>query len=157
MKKNKLDETDLSLIRCLSQDGRMPVKELSEQLQVTPPTVYARIKNLIGAGVMKIVGLVDLFNVGNVQSAIVAINVNDDSKLPEIMDRLVEFAEVQWAVAVILEESMEALFKFHTEKLSSLEGVANSESFVIMKTKNKWFSLSPDTLNSGGSGSEGGN
>lgn len=152
MKNDRLDATDISLMRYLSEDGRMPVKELADKLQVTPPTIYTRIKNMLAAGVMKIVGQVDIFKVGNFQSAIVAININDDSKMEAIMDTLTSFDEVQWAVAVtgrydifvevILEESMEALFTFHTQRLSKLEGVSSSESFVIMKTKNKWFSLS---------------
>jgi len=152
MKNDRLDATDMSLMRYLSEDGRMPVKELAEKLQVTPPTIYTRIKNMLAAGVMKIVGQVDIFKVGNFQSAIVAININDDSRMEAIMETLTSFDEVQWAVAVtgrydifvevILEESMEALFNFHTQRLSRLEGVSNSESFVIMKTKNKWFSLS---------------
>jgi Lrp/AsnC family transcriptional regulator for asnA, asnC and gidA len=152
MKNDRLDATDISLMRYLSEDGRIPVKELADKLQVTPPTIYARIKNMLAAGVMKIVGQVDIFKVGNFQSAIVAININDDSRMEAIMEALTAFDEVQWAVAVtgrydifvevILEESMEALFNFHTQRLSKLEGVSNSESFVIMKTKNKWFSLS---------------
>jgi Lrp/AsnC family transcriptional regulator for asnA, asnC and gidA len=151
MKNDKLDSTDLSLMRYLSEDGRIPVKELAEKLQVTPPTVYSRIKSMLATGVLKISGQVDIFKLGSYQTAIVAINVNDDSKLSTIMDALDEFEEVQWSVAVtgrydifvevILEESMEAIFNFHSEKLSKLEGVSNSESFVIMKTKNKWFSL----------------
>jgi len=151
MKNDKLDSTDFSLMRYLSEDGRVPVKELAEKLQVTPPTVYSRIKNMLGSGVLKITGQVDLFKLGHYQTAIVAINVNDDSKLTSIMDTLDEFEEVQWSVSVtgrydifievILEENMEALFNFHSQKLSKLDGVVNSESFVIMKTKNKWFSL----------------
>jgi len=38
-------------------------------------------------------------------------------------------------VEVILVENMEALFIFHSEKLSKLDGVASSESFVIMNDK----------------------
>jgi Lrp/AsnC family transcriptional regulator, regulator for asnA, asnC and gidA len=151
MKNDKLDSTDLTLIRYLSEDGLIPVKELAEKLQVTPPTVYSRIKSMLATGVLKITGQVDIFKLGSYQTAIVAINVNDDSKLSAIMDALDDFEEVQWSVAVtgrydifvevILEESMEALFNFHSEKLSKLDGISNSESFVIMKTKNKWFSL----------------
>ena len=151
MKNDKLKSTDFYLMKYLSEDGQIPVKELAEKLQVTPPTVYSRIKNLLGTGVLKIAGQIDLFKLGNYQTAIVAINVDDDSKLESIMDTLSEFEEVQWSVAVtgrydifvevILEKSMEALFNFHSKKLSKLDGVVNSESFVIMKTKNKWFSL----------------
>ncbi len=151
MKNDKMDAIDLSLMRYLSEDGRMPVKELAEKLQVTPPTVYSRIKDLLATSVLKITGQVDIFKLGHYQVAFVAITVNDDSKMAAIMDALDEFEEVQWSVAVtgrydifvevILEENMEALFNFHSKKLSQLDGVSNSESFVIMKTKNKWFSL----------------
>ena len=151
MTNDKFDSTDMSLMRYLCEDGQIPVKELAEKLQLTPPTIYSRIKNMLGSGVLKIAGQVDLFKLGHYQTAIVAINVNDDSKLSTIMDSLDAFEEVQWSVSVtgrydifvevILEENMEALFNFHSKKLSKLDGVVNSESFVIMKTKNKWFSL----------------
>lgn len=148
---SKFDATDLLLLRQLGRDGQTSAKEMAEQLSITPPTVYSRLKNLFGSGILKIVGLVDIFKVGHYQAAIVAINVSDDSKLTEIMDAMDDIEEVQWSVAVtgrydifvevILDGTMEALFDFHSKKLSKLDGVANSESFVIMKSKNKWFSL----------------
>lgn len=148
---SNLDSTDLLILRQLGVDGQTSAKEMAEKLSITPPTVYSRLKNLFGNGILKIVGLVDIFKVGHYQAAIVAINVSDDSKLMQIMEALDEFEEVQWSVSVtgrydifvevILDGTMEALFDFHSEKLSKLDGVANSESFVIMKSKNKWFSL----------------
>lgn len=153
IKNDGLDTTDLALLHYLGEDGRIPVRELAKKLDVSPPTVYARIKNLLQTGVLKISGQVDMFKLGQYQSVLIAINIGDDSKMQQIMDALVEFEEVQWAVAVtgrydvfvelILQGNMEELFAFHAEKLSQLEGVVDSESFVIMKNKNKWTSLPP--------------
>ncbi len=152
----KVDDTDLAILHYLGQDGRMPVRELAEKLNVSPPTVYTRIKNLLQSGVLKIAGQVDTFKLGQYQSVLIAINIGDDSKMEQVMDALVEFEEVQWAAAVTgrydifvelaLKGSMEDLFVFHAEKLASLEGVADSESFVITRNRNKWSPLPPFTV-----------
>jgi len=138
-------------MQLLGTDGHLPVKELAERLNVTPPTIYSRLKHLIGSGILKITGTVDIFKIGQYQSALIAITISDESKLASTLDALAELEEVQWSVAVtgrydifaevLLEGSMEALFAFHAEKLARLDGVGSSESFVIMKTNNKWFSL----------------
>lgn len=155
MKNDRLDNKDIALMGYLCEDGRMPVKELAEKLELTPPTIYGRIRNLIASGILKLTGSVDMFKLGSYQAALIAINVNDDSKLASILDALQDFKEVQWAAAVtgrydifievLLEGSMETLFDFHSERLSRIDGISTSESFVIMKTKNKWFSLASFT------------
>ena len=61
MKKN-LDSMDKELIRLLSKDGRTPVPDLAEHLDVTAPTVRSRIKNLIKSGMLKIAGMVNTEN-----------------------------------------------------------------------------------------------
>ncbi len=153
----KLDSTDLAILHHLGEDGRMPVRELAEKLDVSPPTVYSRIKNLLQSEVLKIAGQVDMFKVGQYQSVLVAINIGDDGKMQQVMDALIEFEEVQWAAAVtgrydvfielIIKGSMEELFTFYAEKLSKLDDVVDSESFVITKNRNKWSPLPPLFLN----------
>ncbi len=59
----KLDELDKNRSTILGEDGRMPVKELVNNLGITNPTLHARMKNLLQSGVLKIAGLVDVFKV----------------------------------------------------------------------------------------------
>lgn len=55
-----LDHTDRRLTKLLSSDGQGSVNELADKLQVSPPTVRARLKLLIGKQLLKVVGLLNL-------------------------------------------------------------------------------------------------
>ncbi len=71
----KLDAMDKKLISYLSEDGRMPVKELVKKLQITSPTLQVRIKNLLQSGILKIAGVVDIFKTKKLFMAFIAIRV----------------------------------------------------------------------------------
>ncbi|UCE57082.1 MAG: AsnC family transcriptional regulator, partial [Desulfobacterales bacterium] len=44
--KTNLDTLDNEIIRLLTENGRMPIGEMSKRLSVTAPTIRSRIKNL---------------------------------------------------------------------------------------------------------------
>ena len=46
MDKTNLDKLDNEIIRLLTENGRMPIGEMSKRLNVTAPTTRNRIKNL---------------------------------------------------------------------------------------------------------------
>jgi Lrp/AsnC family transcriptional regulator for asnA, asnC and gidA len=147
----KLDALDKNLIRYLSEDGRMPVKELVSKLEITSPTLHARMKNLLQSGVLKIVGLVDVFKIKKLFMAFVAIRVVDDSKIEETLNDLSLMEEVHSVFAVtgrydifaeiIFSKDMEALYTFMSSKLPMQGNIDYSESFVVMKSKSKWTLL----------------
>ncbi|BBO85335.1 Lrp/AsnC family transcriptional regulator [Desulfosarcina ovata] len=154
MKDNDIDIIDKQLIKLLSQDGRMPAKELAQKLDVSAPTINSRMKALVKRGILKVAGLVDTFRTKNILVAIIAIRVDDVSKMAKIIDQLMEFKQVHWAVAVtgrydifaevIVTEGIEWMFKFYADEMSKLDGVSHSESFMVTNTRRKWTLLPPD-------------
>ncbi len=149
----KIDALDKKLIRYLSEDGRMTVKELVKKLAITSPTLQVRIKNLLQSGVLKIAGLVDVFKLKKVFMALVAIRVIDDSKIDETLEELSQMEEVSSVCAVtgrydifaeiLFPNDMEAHYAFMSSKLPRQGNIDYSESFIVMKSKKKWTLLPP--------------
>ncbi len=149
----KLDTLDKKLIRYLSIDGRMPVKELVNNLEITNPTLHVRMKNLLQSGVLKIAGLVDVFKIKKVFMAIVAIRVIDDAQIDKTLEDLSQMEEVSNVCAVtgrydiiaeiLFSNDMEAHYTFMSSKLPQQGNIDYSESFIVMKSKKKWTILPP--------------
>lgn len=146
--KSHLDSTDRNLIKQLSIDGRMPVNKLVEHLGVTPPTLYSRLKRLLGSGVIRIAGLIDVFKAKDLVMAIVAVTINDASKLEEKLTEFIELEQVTSAVVVtgrfdilmeVVVPTMPALYELMTKDLPALGDIDACESFVVMQAKNKWI------------------
>jgi len=154
MKNREIDHTDRRLIQLLAGDGRKPVRELAEELDVSIPTVQSRMKRLINSGVLKVAGLVNTFKAKGTLTAIIAIRVDDVSRMAKVFDQLGEFERVVWASAVtgqydifaevIITEGIESMFDFYVDEISKLEGVTHSESFMVTKTKRNWVLLPPE-------------
>lgn len=154
MERQDIDIIDRRLIKLLSQDGRMPAKELASQLGVSAPTVQSRLGSLIKRGILKVAGLVDTFKVKNTLVAFLAIRVDENGKMGEVIDKLMEFENIHWAVAVtgrydifaevIVTEGIEWMFKFYEEQMSQIDGISHSESFMVTSTRRKWACLPPN-------------
>ena len=149
------DPIDKKLIQLLTQDGRRPVKELVQKLGISNPTLHSRIKNLIQSRVMKISGLINPFKTKDMVMAIVAIQIGDDNMLQTALEEIAALDEVHSAYAVtgrfdifaevVFSGGMGSLYQFVSKKLPSLSYISDSESFVIMKAKNKWITI-PENL-----------
>ena len=147
----KLDRIDKKLIHHLSKDGRMPVKDLVGELGITNPTLHSRLRHLLQSGVLKIAGLIDTFKIQDLNMAVVAVRVKDDTKLDETLERISELNEVHSVYAVtgrydifievLISGGIDSLYGFMSDKLPKLGNIASSESFVIMKSKKKWVLL----------------
>ena len=150
----QIDKLDKQLIKLLSQDGRTPAKELAKKLNVSPPTIQSRLKGLIQNGILKVMGLIDTFKCQNALVAIIAIRTDEIEKMSEILDQLIEFKQVSWAIAVtgrfdifaevIVTEGIQGMWKFYAEEMSKLNGVSHAESFMVTQTRRKWTVLPSD-------------
>jgi len=154
MDNKKIDTLDRQLIKLLSVDGRMPAKELAKNLEVSAPTIQSRVRSLIERGILKVAGMVNPFRVKNMLVAIIAIRVDDNGKMGQVIDQLMEFENVSWAIAitgrydifaeVVVTEGIEWMFKFYEEEMSKLDGVSHAESFMVTHTRRKWTLLPPN-------------
>jgi len=146
-----LDAADRRLVAALAEDGQASSGELAEGLGVTAPTIRARMKNLISQGVLRVAGLVDPFQVKGLSVALVGIKLMSHMQLDEKLTEIARLPDVNWAavvtgrydilVEVVVSEDMGDLYNFLDQALSSVGGIASSESFVVMKARRKWIPL----------------
>ena len=85
MKKKTLDSLDNELIRLLTEDGRMPIGDMAERLNVTAPTVRSRIKALQESGRLKVSGLIDTFQHQELITALIGLTIRSHGKLDQML------------------------------------------------------------------------
>ena len=151
MPEKSLDSLDKKLVRLLTEDGRIPVGDLSVRLGVTAPTVRSRIRNLEKAGKLKITGLINTFKHKDLITALIGLDILSYGKLDEILEKLVNLDYVTWAAVVtgrydviaevVVNGGVEDLYRLTTEIIPQVGNVAQTETFVIMKSKQKWVCL----------------
>lgn len=74
------DRVDRRLSRLLAENGGASVNDLAARLEVSPPTVRARLKALVGAGLLKIVGVLNVSERPELISAIIGIQARKEDK-----------------------------------------------------------------------------
>lgn len=154
MKEGELDALDKKLIRVLTEDGRLQSGDISERVDITPPTVRSRIETLINSGCLRVSGLLNPFKLKGVNLALVGISLERHQELDEKIEQISDLHQVHWAasvtgkydiiVEVIMANGIPDLYKFLVEELPRLGGIRSSESFIIMKGKRKWILLPKD-------------
>ena len=140
------DALDWKIINLLSQKY-MPNSTVARKLSVTEGTIRQRLKRLQSGNVLKIRALRDPNILENQQVAIVAATLMEakhlDKKAQEIseLDNVLSVSIVSGRYDVLIEvllESNKGLVTFLTEKLSTIEGISKTETFVILKSYDKW-------------------
>lgn len=142
----ELDETDWNIIKIL-QGEYLPNNRIAKQLGISEGTVRARLKKLKEAQVLEIRALINPEVLSNKQLALVAMRVAQsrllESKAEEVA-RLPNVLSVSIAsgrydlIAEVLVDSNRGLVRFLTEELSTVAGVVGSESFLMLKSYNKF-------------------
>ena len=148
------DRVDRRLSRLLSENGGASVNELATRLEVSPPTVRARLKALVGAGLLKIVGVLNVSERPELISAIIGIHANGRGRLDEIARRMSELPFVtsvsivtgryDLIAEVLIEGDMADLYRVTSELLPGLAEpgcIQGSETFVVMRSHNRWLSV----------------
>ena len=152
--RNLLDATDRHLTKLVSEDAQDGANQLAEKLSLSAPTVRARLKALVEKKYLKIVGLLNLAERPELISAIVGINANTEGKLDELARTIAALPFVSSVsivtgrfdliVEVLVAGDVQDLYRFTSELLPRAAApgvVSRSETFVVMKSHNKWVSL----------------
>jgi Lrp/AsnC family transcriptional regulator for asnA, asnC and gidA len=136
-----LDETDRAIIDALHKDGRVAFAQIADQLGVSPGMIRQRYTHLVEQGFLKVVAITNPIRMGYKTMAMIGIRV-DGSKLLSVAERISKLEEVIYLVvssgrfdifAEVVCRDHEDLLRFITEKLSTIEGVRESESFMHLK------------------------
>jgi Lrp/AsnC family transcriptional regulator, regulator for asnA, asnC and gidA len=136
-----LDDTDLKIIEALRKDGRVAFTQIAEQLGVSPGMIRQRYNRLVDQGFLKIVAITNPVRMGFRTMAMIGIRA-EGSKLLEVAEKVSRLDEVIYMVissgrfdifAEVVCRDHEDLLRFITEKLSTIEGIRESESFMHLK------------------------
>jgi len=138
-----MDELDHELIRQLQKNARQSSGKLSCKLNTSASNVRRRIKKLLEEQYIRIIAVVNAEKVGLPLTSIISINT-DKSKLDNISETLAQYEEVKWIslttgrydiVFGARFPSTDALSEFVQHRLSSIEGVKDSETAIILNQK----------------------
>lgn len=149
MKKNSPDSLDKAIARLLAKDGRMPVREIAEELDVAIPTIRSRIKKMVESGIFKTAGLLNPQTIDNIVIALVGITLVKQDDLETKLREIAALDEVHWAAVVtgrydlmaevVSTGGIRELYNFLSTDLPRIGGFRETESFVLMKTDKKWI------------------
>jgi Lrp/AsnC family transcriptional regulator for asnA, asnC and gidA len=141
------DETDWKIIDIL-QKGYVPNNTIARELNISEGTVRLRLKKLKDSGIMEVKALINPDVLENKQLALVAMRVAEsrllESKAEEVscLENVLSVSIVSGRydlIAEVLVSSNRGLVKFLTEQLSIITGIVHSESFLILKSYNKFI------------------
>ncbi len=142
-----LDALDKELIALLGEDGRMSLAEAAERTGVSRPTIASRLKALAADGILRVAGLVDVFQCMGLTTALVGLTV-DKHRLDEKVEQIAALPAVTWAAVVTgrydimaeiaTEDGVPGLYDFLNLSLRDVGGINSSEVFVVMKSHNRW-------------------
>jgi len=138
---SETDEIDLQIIDALQKDGRVAFAQIAEQLNVSPGMIRIRYNRLVEQGYLKVVAITNPLRMGFKTMAMIGIRA-DGSKLLQVAEKISRLEEVIYMVvasgrfdifAEVVCRDHEHLLSFITEKLSTIDGVRDSESFIHLK------------------------
>ena len=90
------DELDLKIMRLLGEDARKSYREIAEELQVAPGTIYSRTRKLMEEKIIKsYVPVIDPSRVGFDLSAMILIQA-EGKHLREVEEELAKMEEVYY-------------------------------------------------------------
>ena len=136
-----VDQIDLQIIDALQKDGRVAFAQIAEQLNVSPGMIRLRYNRLVEQGYLRVVAITNPLRMGFKTMAMIGIRA-DGSKLFDVAEKISKLDEVIYMIvasgrfdifAEVVCRDHEHLLRFITEKLSTIDGVRESESFMHLK------------------------
>ena len=154
----KLDQTDKELLRLIQENGKLTIKELSAQLNLSPTPIFNRLKKLEREGVIeKYVGLIAPEKVNKDIISFCYVSVTDHSKkaLQDFEKAVLKLEEVQECYYIagkydfllkIISNDIKTYNNFMIEQLSSMKNVSTIESNFVMRSVKKETSVNLDNI-----------
>jgi len=136
-----LDEIDRAVIEAMRKDGRAAFAQIAERLGVSAGMIRLRYNRLVEMGALKVVAISNPMKMGFKSMAMIGIRV-DGSRLLETAEKISKLDEVIYLVvtsgrfdlfAEVMCRDQSEFVNFLTQKLSAIEGVRESESFMHLK------------------------
>ncbi|MEM0160106.1 MAG: Lrp/AsnC family transcriptional regulator [Thermoplasmata archaeon] len=138
----KIDKTDMDIIRILKDDSKKPLEEMSKALGLSKSTIYYRINRLIKRGIIKKFSIVlDNKKLGYDISALCCINIKfKQASIEDIANKLAAIngiesvystlGEMDFFVTIVAKSKDE--LKDTIEKINNLEEIERTSTFFIL-------------------------
>ncbi|MHA2226804.1 MAG: Lrp/AsnC family transcriptional regulator [Candidatus Hodarchaeales archaeon] len=142
MAKNQLNQKDTKIIKLLKDNSRIPARKLSEEVDVSLPTIYSRVKNLEKSGIIKNFTIgIDYSKLGKKICALMGLNV-PTAKVQDLVSALTNRKEVYEIYItngpsnVMLKVRVEDLDKLKgfIQEISSEEDIYSYQIFIVMES-----------------------
>ena len=136
-----LDDADRAILDALQKDGRASFAQIAEGLGVSAGMVRLRYNRLVEQGYLRVVAISNPLRMGYKSMAMIGLHV-EGGKLLEAAEKLSKLDEVIYLVvtsgrfdifAEVVCRDHEHLLEFISEKLSTIKGVRESETFMHLK------------------------
>ena len=137
----RIDALDQGIIEALQANGRESFRAIAARLGVSEATVRARYGRLCDDDILQVVGVTDPLKLGFQQMAMIGIRCEAD-RLMDVAQRCSEMPEVDYVVItagtydILIEtvcEDNEGLLRFLAERLRTIDGVRDTETFVYLR------------------------
>lgn len=144
----KIDDIDLQIIKILNKDGRIPFAQIAKQLEVSTGMIRQRYQRLVRDGVLQIVAITNPLLLGYTTMANIGVKV-DVNRLEEIAEQIASFEEVVYLVLLtgsydlhieVVCRDKDHLLNFLTEKLHSVDGIRDTETFIYLRIAKEVYS-----------------
>jgi len=145
----QLDEADMQIIAEMERDGRQSVLDLAVKLNMSRPTVHAKLQRLLQHRVIKVIALCRPRVMGFQTNALIGINVSP-REIDEVADRLSSYPNVHMVaitagghdiIIMTLFHSSSELSEFVRHDLGGILNVTSAEVMMILDLKKLSLSL----------------
>ena len=135
-----LDDTGKRIIELLQGDGRMSYSAIAKDVGLSEAAVRHRVQKLIEGGVVQIVAVTDAMQMGFARQAMIGIKVTGN--VQDVAAELGAMDELDYIVittgrfdilAELVAESDEELLDIISRRVSMIDGVITTETFVYMR------------------------
>jgi Lrp/AsnC family transcriptional regulator for asnA, asnC and gidA len=137
-----MDELDQFILQTLQEDGRTPFTEMAREASVSETTIRTRYRNMVEAGIVRTVGIVDPRALGFQAPAIIAVSVEPGATervaqgmadLPEVSYLVMTLGSYDLIVEVFCRDQQH-LADLITRHMHLMPGVRSTETLVVARS-----------------------
>ncbi len=142
----KFDDIDMRIANILGHDGRASNRDIARRLGISEGSVRQRLNRLIQNGTLRVTANLNVEELEDRYLAVVAIKLEgrrltecamEIDRLPGVQSTMIVTGQYDLILTVLL-DSRQGLVDFVTQQLSHVQGVRDSETFVVLKNYSQW-------------------